>query len=1138
MLHRAIPQKIAGIMNLCASNHKHLEPDDPALVEEHKLLLSKFMEPSSRGTKEIERVSCNNFETVFHSQTSMSSASNTINDEFSAVTNPGVTSGGRKDCNAKVALGLPTSARKRSTSNLSSMDKQTFSSSASSVERDSSSPGPSSTRSLAPRTRRSTRSRNKQINYYPVISLSESDSGEGPSGSRDTKTVNTSSQARNRQSHKPSNQSSKRLHHLNSNTDPLSDAEIRIIYSSRGVQIRKLSFTSLDHLKDLKHAPFCPEHNPAKYARRYRESMIVSSEILHVDFDSHEMTAMLGLLSLHGCQYSPTTEISISDQVIAVLSSHDVHRDFAKKISLLRELAKYISNEAVIDTSTWLWEVLTSKVRNKNQQSVRHCLTQLLTLKGMAGDGALSSSPAVIKQQLQIFLSCLPHASILYRRQPADIGAFIQAARNGHLSSSPSIIQAARVTDSNSGSSVFGPIRALNNVNALLQNRELGGPVKRQLRTKVKSEFSLLKTWKGASNDVNVLAWSPDGTKFAAGATAQCDEGNMEYNRGNNLVIGDLTCNRLEEVPGHYIIRPPGRAASQRALSDNRLFMSVTAMQWFDDTLFTASYDNTVKLWRFSGNQITNHKTLPHESKVLVMARSNFEENLLATGAQSFRLWNIMESKDAPLIIESRRDLTPTCLAWGSTHDTKHLLLAGMSERDDGLPHTCPAPSGFLTGWHVGEASIIPTPFQPNSQNIFDIKWHPTLPRFATASTVGQSQVSRGTRSVVRVYEPLKWKSQTIEFECPALDINDITFCPMNSYYVTASCTNGVTYVWDYRKRDQVLLELSHGEPLNQLDELLEREQDDVGVRMALWGDEINQFYTGASDGIVKQWNILRAQEDALTKNVFGIEEEIMCGAFSSDKSNLLIGDAGGGIHILSTSNSSPHEGRDPNEDERKMQFRHAAQPPCDDHASDSESGLVAARKLLNSGKLKRHPVFGVGQGPHYDGPYAGWARPGNPDKPHLASLRPDVKMRQLDGPAPKDRIGLDEESRQLVEAHIQLARIRNQRRNEYKRKRTVDVIDLCSDEEDNRSPERQAQSRHIYIGDFMGIANLQCEVIDLTGDTDTDSEENASIARARSPCFKFPKVDSSLETLEAGLEDDFWWPDSGQVNPNFPQEA
>jgi hypothetical protein len=390
---------------------------------------------------------------------------------------------------------------------------------------------------------------------------------------------------------------------------------------------------------------------------------------------------------------------------------------------------------------------------------------------------------------------------------------------------------------------------------------------------------------------------------------------------------------------------------------------------------------------------------------------------------------------------------------------------------------------------------------------------------------------------VVRVYEPLKWKSQTIEFECPALDINDITFCPMNSYYVTASCTNGVTYVWDYRRRDQVLLELPHGEPLNQLDELLEREQDDVGVRMALWGDEINQFYTGASDGIVKQWNILRSQEDALTKNVFGIEEEIMCGAFSSDKSNLLIGDAGGGIHILSTSSSSPREGRDPNEDERKMQFRHAAQPPCDDHASDSESGLLAARKLLNSGKLKRHPVFGVGQGPHYDGPFAGWARPGNPYQPHLASLEPDVKMRQLDGPAPKDRIGLDEESRQLVEAHIQLARIRNQRRNEYKRKRAVDVIDLCSDEEDNRGPERRAQSRHIYIGDFMGIANLQCEVIDLTGDTDTDSEENASTARARSPCSEFPKMDSLLETLEAGLEEDFWWPDSGQVNPNFPQE-
>jgi hypothetical protein len=31
--------------------------------------------------------------------------------------------------------------------------------------------------------------------------------------------------------------------------------------------------------------------------------------------------------------------------------------------------------------------------------------------------------------------------------------------------------------------------------------------------------------------------------------------------------------------------------------------------------------------------------------------------------------------------------------------------------------------------------------------------------------------------------------------------------------------------------------------------------------------------------------------------------------------------------------------------------------------------------------------------------------------------------------------------------------------------------------------------------------------------------------------------MDSLLETLEAGLEEDFWWPDSGQVNPNFPQE-
>jgi hypothetical protein len=51
MLHRAIPQKIAEMMNLYASSYHWSESEDPAQREEHQLLLSKFMEPSSRGMR-------------------------------------------------------------------------------------------------------------------------------------------------------------------------------------------------------------------------------------------------------------------------------------------------------------------------------------------------------------------------------------------------------------------------------------------------------------------------------------------------------------------------------------------------------------------------------------------------------------------------------------------------------------------------------------------------------------------------------------------------------------------------------------------------------------------------------------------------------------------------------------------------------------------------------------------------------------------------------------------------------------------------------------------------------------------------------------------------------------------------------
>ncbi|KAN0086319.1 hypothetical protein V8E54_000007 [Elaphomyces granulatus] len=91
---------------------------------------------------------------------------------------------------------------------------------------------------------------------------------------------------------------------------------------------------------------------------------------------------------------------------------------------------------------------------------------------------------------------------------------------------------------------------------------------------------------------------------------AQCDEHNMQYDSGNNLLLGDLPSNSLKELSDHRILRP-----SANIISDHHLYMSV----WDVSTYANA----------------TCVRTLRHRSKVDLMARSDFHESLLTTGTKS-----------------------------------------------------------------------------------------------------------------------------------------------------------------------------------------------------------------------------------------------------------------------------------------------------------------------------------------------------------------------------------------------------------------------------------------------------------------------------------------------------------------------
>ncbi|OQD79737.1 hypothetical protein PENANT_c045G01010 [Penicillium antarcticum] len=685
------------------------------------------------------------------------------------------------------------------------------------------------------------------------------------------------------------------------------------------------------------------------------------------------------------------------------------------------------------------------------------------------------------------------------------------------------------------------------NTQKLLFGRELGR--QRPVEVDMISDLKPWKTWNGASKDLLVLAWSPDGTQFAAGSAADVDEHNMQYNKRNNLVLGNLQTSCLKELPDHCIPRP-----TYSPVNDPYLFMSITSMQWVGNKLFTASWDKTVKIWDTSRPTTPCVQSLQHDSRVEVMSVSKIHPGILATGTNSIQLWDTRDptnvtSTALPFDRDSRykadADFTSTVLAWGQTPSTKNFLAGGMADLSEEVSY-----KGHLGLWQARESGF-ESLRTSSSQNVFDIKWHSSLPQFATASpesahNARMKGIGTNIKSIVRVFslncDFSKRVSAIMEFSCPALDVNEVTFCPTDatSTYVTASCTNGVTYVWDSRKGDQILHQLRHGEPAVPIDHERSRDLADVGVRAALWGASVDQFYTGASDGVLKRWDIRRSPEDVLLENTASFDTGIMCAEFSHDKSHLLVGDSGTGVHVLSSGPCGDPE-------ITNFRFEAAPEPP-----EEQVDGIEVANDLISSGQLVRHELFGVGQGPAYVGPFASWAREtdGNTSHTQLGDipLLQHYQDQQLDGPPVQDRPTLDVNQRREVLNQIKNAQVRNVRfpstplhsRTESSAGRRyqtssspVPSPNLSLPSKRKRSQHRDGGPRRKKRRSILELLITNIESVDLTLDSDDEIPSEASGLSLTGSPSRF-----NLAELQEALEEDHWWPSSGTYDPNIQQET
>ncbi|KAL8789599.1 MAG: hypothetical protein Q9213_001035 [Squamulea squamosa] len=567
-------------------------------------------------------------------------------------------------------------------------------------------------------------------------------------------------------------------------------------------------------------------------------------------------------------------------------------------------------------------------------------------------------------------------------------------------------------------------LRSEATLHSLLRNRESGmegrrysivgkpqaypgsSTIQESLEVSSAGEIRPWKCWKGASSDVVNVAWAPDSLSYATGAAAQSDDNDLQYNRPNNLLFGQLKSNTISELPDHCIERPrpetiPSGPNSNPAVydaCDPKVYKTITSVHFspWGGLLYTASHDKTAKIWDVSSEKLPSCVcTLLHNAEVTSLEVSTHYPQVFATAAKSvddsIRVYQPLQEVEslvgAPQIgyqfttFSSTRalkhrsqDIFPECLRWGLAPGSQHLLLGGFQQWAD--HDFSAARRGHICLWDVHTG--ISMKVQPHSSAIFAAAWHPQENIFMTGGAPGTGDLSypKITQSVVRLYDPRHTISYTAELECPALDIQDVTFHPYSSY-ITAGCTNGITYVWDHRMPDHLLQQLKHGDPLQELapneegiSDMKHRERVDAGVMLSIWSQGASLFYTGSSDGVIKAWDVLHAPEDVWVKDLAQLPAGVQSGALSPDGMNMLVGDAVGGVHILSAAPLG-HSSDSLEDDVVGYDPDPITYVPADNRQSSSlgeegTEGIDKGNELLQTKQLVMHPCFGIGKGPNY----------------------------------------------------------------------------------------------------------------------------------------------------------------------------
>ena len=600
--------------------------------------------------------------------------------------------------------------------------------------------------------------------------------------------------------------------------------------------------------------------------------------------------------------------------------------------------------------------------------------------------------------------------------------------------------------------------RSAERMSSLLLAREMEGNIgfgrmrryenfQNEFRKAREDGLDMVAEFTNCAGDIETISWVSD-DYLVCGTTAHSDSHNQQYNKPGNLLLCSTRQGTLRAYPDHRIPRPrvengENSTEAMRQSQDPWLYASVVSSDYdsVHKRLYTSSFDKTVKVWSVEGGMMILLATWRHEGNVNFVAAAKDGSGRVATAAdvpaQAVRIYTVNPNDISGSTYQafscSRTDANesdkwayyPATIQWGKAPQTKHLLAVGYSPRsvESGDDHDIPEDkrdTGEITLWDADKGYRVPVT-TATSANVFEITWHPTLQRFICATSPCGHKVEPGIRTQVHIFVRDKDRKEQAyceyrSLDCRAADINELTFMPNSLWhaYVTAACTDGKVYVWDTAQRDEPIHVLEHGNSLEGIVDVQEREKLDTGVKFTAWGSSADRLYTGSSDGVVKVWNV-RNRRKPYVRTLLEAPGAISRGAFSPDLSKLAIGDATGRVFLFSVDKRDEpetHYRALPGSNRRVRRpvpfipHPEPLPPPAEtaiDVSAEREGidGIIgySKRTYFETGQLisTGNPVIGIVQGPNYMSSGL-FCREAHKDSDPALPLLVAVEMRQLWG--------------------------------------------------------------------------------------------------------------------------------------------